>query len=157
MEINTLFEEGIEGDLPSPDWLKGVVELTLLAEGASPSAEVSLLIAGQDRVQELNRAFLGEDRPTDVLSFPMLSPADDQSGFVSPPDGMVHLGEVIISLPQAVRQAEEHGHSVRREIAVLVIHGVLHLLGYDHDMAEAEFRMKAREHDILERIERLPG
>ena len=157
MEISTLFEEGVEGDLPSPDWLRRVVELTLLAEGASPSAEVSLLIAGQDRVHELNRTFLGEDRPTDVLSFPMLSPAGDQPGFVSPPDGMVHLGEVIISLPQAVRQAEEHGHSSRREIAVLAVHGVLHLLGYDHDMPEAESRMKAREHDILERVERLPG
>jgi probable rRNA maturation factor len=153
MEISTLFEEGVEGDLPSPDWLRGVVEVTLVAEEASPTAEVSLLISGQDRVHELNRTFLGEDRPTDVLSFPMLPPGGDASGFVAPPDGLVHLGEVIISFPHAVAQAEEHGHSIRREVAILAIHGVLHLLGYDHDEPEAEGRMKGREQAILERIE----
>jgi probable rRNA maturation factor len=157
MEISTLFEEGVEGDLPSPDWLRRVVERTLVAEGASSSAEVSILIAGQDRVHELNRTFLGEDRPTDVLSFPMLSPAGDQPGFVSPPDGLTHLGEVIISFPQAVTQAVEHGHSLRKEIAVLAVHGVLHLLGYDHDVPDAEGRMKAKEREIMERIEGLAG
>jgi probable rRNA maturation factor len=153
MEITSLIEEGVEGDVPSPEWLRKVVEQTLVLEGASPSAEVSLLIAGQDRVHGLNRTFLGEDRPTDVLSFPMLSAAGDQAGFVSPPDGLVHLGEVIISFPQAVIQAAEHRHSARREIAVLTIHGVLHLLGYDHDVPEAERVMKVRERQILEKIQ----
>jgi probable rRNA maturation factor len=149
MEITTLFEEGVEGDLPSPDWLREVVEQALAAEGASPSAEVSLVIAGQERVHELNLTFLGEDRPTDVLSFPMLATGPDQGHFVAPPDGLVHLGEVIISFPQAVTQAAEHGHSPRREIAVLTIHGVLHLLGYDHDGPDAERAMKSRERVIL--------
>jgi probable rRNA maturation factor len=153
MEITALFEEGVEGDLPSADWLKGVVEQALVAEQANTAAEVSLLIAGEDRVHELNRVFLGEDRPTDVLSFPMLSPAGDESGFVSPPDGLVHLGEVIISFPQAVTQAAEHKHSARREIALLAVHGVLHLLGYDHDEPAAESRMKMREQAILATIQ----
>jgi probable rRNA maturation factor len=163
MEIAVLFEEGIEGDLPAPDWLQGVIEQTLVAERAGPTAEVSLLIAGQDRVHQLNRTFLGEDRPTDVLSFPMrpaaasaAGPAADEAaggaGFVPPPDGLEHLGEVIISFPQAVVQAAEHGHATGREIAVLTVHGVLHLLGYDHDGPEAERKMQARERAILEQI-----
>ena len=76
--------------------------------------------------------------------------------FVAPPDGVTHLGEVIISCPQAVIQAEEHQHSVKREIAILIVHGVLHLLGYDHDKPELERQMGAREQEILSSIE-VPG
>jgi probable rRNA maturation factor len=70
-----------------------------------------------------------------------------------PPDGAVHLGEVIISYPQTFMQAEEHQHPVRKEMTILVIHGVLHLLGYDHDAPEAEERMRTREAEILRVIE----
>ena len=69
------------------------------------------------------------------------------------PDGILHLGEVIISYPQAVTQAEEHQHSVKREIAVLIIHGILHLLGYEHDKPELRQQMIAREKEILSYIE----
>jgi len=72
---------------------------------------------------------------------------------VAPPDEIEHLGEVIISYPQAVIQAEEHHHSVKREIAILIIHGVLHLLGYEHDKPELERDMRAREAEILSYIE----
>jgi len=73
--------------------------------------------------------------------------------FVQPPDGVLHLGEVIISYPQAVAQAEEHQHSVKREIAILIIHGVLHLLGYEHDKPELKRQMMTREAEILSCIE----
>jgi len=73
--------------------------------------------------------------------------------FITPPDGVLHLGEVIIAYPQAVIQAEEHHHPVKREIAILIIHGVLHLLGYDHEEPEAERQMRAREAEILSGIE----
>ena len=106
-------------------------------------------------MQQLNRDYLGEDRPTDVLAFPMLSEQveGDAAPFVMPPDGRKHLGEVIICCPQAVIQAEEHRHNVEREIAILIIHGVLHLLGYDHDRPEAEREMRDREAEILSHIE----
>jgi len=83
-------------------------------------------------------------------------PAEGELGvppFVIPPDGVLHLGEVIISYPQAVIQAEEHHHSIKREIAILTIHGVLHLLGYEHDKPGLERQMRAREAEILSSIE----
>ena len=153
MEITVLFDEGLEGNLPSSEWLKTVVEHALAAEGASHSSEVSVLIAEQEKVHELNRAYLDEDRPTDVLSFPMLAPDAEKVRFVAPPDGLVHLGEIIISLPQAVQQAQERGHSASREIAILTIHGVLHLLGYDHAEPGPGREMRRREKEILDGIE----
>ncbi len=77
----------------------------------------------------------------------------DLAPFVAPPDGIEHLGEVIISYPQAVIQAEEHRHSVEREIAILIIHGLLHLLGYEHDKPDLEREMRARETEVLSCIE----
>jgi probable rRNA maturation factor len=71
----------------------------------------------------------------------------------SPPDGVLHLGEVIIAYPQAVIQAEEHRHSVKREVAILIIHGVLHLLGYRDDKPELKRLMSTREREILSYIE----
>ena len=155
MEISVIFEKGLEGKAPPAEWLRGVVEKALTAEKAGTASEVSLLIAGQEKVHELNRDFLGEDRPTDVLSFPMTSEAEQKAPFVTPPDGLEHLGEIIISLPQAVTQAEEHGHSVEREMAILIIHGVLHLLGYDHDVPEREGRMRSREAEILRLVDEM--
>ncbi|GAI10330.1 unnamed protein product, partial [marine sediment metagenome] len=95
---------------------------------------------------------------TDVLAFSMLpeQPGGDLASFVAPPDGIQHLGEVIISYPQAVIQAEERQHSVEREITILIIHGVLHLLGYEHDKPEMEHQMRAREAEILSYIEGEP-
>ena len=139
--------------MPTSAWLRGVIKKALVSEEASPSSEVSILIAGQERVHELNRTYLDEDRPTDVLSFPMLPAEADKSKFVSPPDGQVHLGEIIISLPQAEQQARERGHSTRHEIALLTIHGVLHLLGHDHAEPDQEREMRQKEMSILSAVD----
>ncbi len=149
MKITVIYEKGVEGERPPSAWLKRVVRAALAAEKASSSSEVTVLIAGQEKVHQLNRTYLEEDRPTDVLSFPMLPPEADKTDFVAPPDGMVHLGDIVVSLPQATEQAREHRHSTNREIAILVIHGVLHLLGYDHAEAEEEQKMRQRESLIL--------
>ena len=154
MEINVLFDDGLEGRLET-SWLESLAEKILVAQGADSGVELSLVIVGQERIRQLNRDYLGEDKPTDVLSFSMLP---EQSGgdlppFVVPPDGIRHVGEVIISYPQAVIQAEEHRHPVKKEIAILIIHGVLHLLGYEHDKPELEQKMSAREAEILSRVE----
>ncbi len=84
------------------------------------------------RIQELNNKYLGRDRPTDVLSFP------DGDRL---PDGFVFLGEIVISLDTARRQANELGHSLLRELEELVLHGLLHLLGYDHEEDHGEMEM----------------
>ena len=159
MEISVLIDEGLEG-CPEVSWLQSIAEQVLIAQRAHPQAELGLVIADQEKVQQLNLKYLGRDEPTDVLAFSMLpQPATgeevkaDLPHFVVPPDGVSHLGEVIVSYPQAVIQAEEHQHSAKKEIAILIIHGILHLLGYDHDRPELELKMRAREAEILSSIE----
>ncbi|GAI17313.1 unnamed protein product, partial [marine sediment metagenome] len=99
-------------------------------------------------------SYLGRDEPTDVLAFSAIEEiGTDFPPFVMPPDGVLHLSEVIISYPQAVTQAEEHQHSIKKEIAILIIHGILHLLGYEHDKPELKRLMSAREDEILSHIE----
>ena len=160
MEINVLIDEGLERCIDAV-WLHRVAERVLVAQGVSSNAELGLVIAGQEKVRQLNRDYLGKDGPTDVMAFSMLPeqstqemPRTDFLPFVMPPDGVLHLGEVIISYPQAVTQAEEHQHSVKREIAILIIHGILHLLGYEHDKPALKRKMTAREADILSYIEK---
>ncbi|MFC1871212.1 rRNA maturation RNase YbeY [Chloroflexota bacterium] len=155
MEIDVLIDDGVETPLAA-DWLYEVVEQTLNAEGINSGIEVGLVVTGQERVHQLNRDYRGVDEPTDVLAFAATEEVDD-SPFVSPPDGVKHLGEVIISYPRAVEQAAESRHPVEREMAILIIHGVLHLLGYDHDEPEREQPMKAREAEILKTVEGGPG
>ncbi len=154
MEIDVLVDEGLEERLEA-SWLEGVAEKVLVAQGVDSKAELGLVIVGQEKVRQLNLSYLGKDEPTDVLAFSMLPEQSrgDFAPFVAPPDGIKHLGEVIIAYYQAVIQAEEHQHSVKKEIAILIIHGVLHLLGYEHDKPELEREMRAREAEILSHIE----
>jgi probable rRNA maturation factor len=149
MEINVLVDEELGGKLEA-GWLRGVAEQALVALGVGNNTELGLFIATGERVKQLNRDYLGRDEPTDVLAFSSSEEAtSDLPSFVQPPDGVLHLGEVIISYPQAVRQAEEYKHPVKREILILIIHGVLHLLGYEHDSPERELKMKAREEEVM--------
>ncbi len=153
MEINVLIEEGIAVDLDS-DRLQKVVEKVLQMENLPPNVEISLVITGQERIQELNRQYRGKDQPTDVLSFAMAEQKENEpTAFIGPPDGLLHLGEVIISYPQAELEANERGHSTQREMAILIVHGVLHILGYDHEQPEKEPAMTAREKEVLTELE----
>jgi probable rRNA maturation factor len=101
-------------------------------------------------MRELNKHYLGEDRPTDVLAFSVEeSISTSEVPFIQPPNGILHLGEIIICYPQALTQAREHSHSADREITLLLIHGILHLLGFDHNTPESEDQMKTREREML--------
>ena len=152
MEINVLIDEDLEG-CPDEGWLRSVVEQVLVTQETVPGVELGLVIASQERVRELNRSYRGRDEPTDVLAFSAREEVGaDHPVFVHPPDGVLHFGEVIVSYPQAIAQAEEHQHSAKKEIAVLIIHGVLHLLGYEHDEPEREHKMRAREAEILNSV-----
>ncbi|MFC2059864.1 rRNA maturation RNase YbeY [Chloroflexota bacterium] len=155
MEINILIDEELEWYL-EVNWLERVIRHTLVAQGTGPDVELGLVITGQEQIRQLNRRYRDKDEPTDVLAFTMLSAEEttdtELTSFVVPPDGKKHLGEVIVSYPQAVTQAEEHQHSVKREVAVLITHGVLHLLGYDHDGPELEQEMRAMEVEVLSHI-----
>jgi probable rRNA maturation factor len=153
MEINVLLEEGLDIDLDT-EWMQSILEKTLLAENAPPNAEISLVITGQERIHELNRDYRGKDKPTDVLSFSMAEQKVEAEPieFITPPDGLIHLGEVIVSYPQAIIQANEHKHSVKKEMAILIVHGILHILGYDHEKPEMEPVMQAKEKEIMASI-----
>ena len=153
MEINVLVDDDLEG-CPEISWLQGVAEQVLTARDAGSGVELGLVITSQERVRQLNRSYRGRDEPTDVLAFSTVEEiVTDSPPFVVPPDGVLHLGEVIIAYPQAVAQAEEHGHSIKKEITILIIHGVLHLLGYDDEKPDMEREMRAKEREILNRIE----
>ena len=152
MEINILIEDEFKGRV-TRRWLIETAKAALAAEKAGDNTELGVLITTQDRVQQLNWTYRDLNEPTDVLSFFMIDgekkAADD---FITAPDNVRHLGEVIISYPQALKQAREHKHTVKKEIAILLVHGVLHLLGYDHAEDADEMKMKVRETVILDRI-----
>lgn len=149
MEINVLIDEPFARYL-NARWLELLAGRVLDAEGVNSRIELGLVIASQERVQALNHKYLGKDQPTDVIAFHMKSP-DDES-FVLPPDGLLHLGEVVISYPQAVIQASQEDHSVTKEIAILVIHGILHLLGYRDDSPDPKRIMMQRQSDISDLV-----
>ena len=134
-------------------WLRLVVSRTLTTAKAARNVQLDLTITDDGTVHEINRMYRGVDSPTDVLAFALIQDSTDTTVFVTPPDEPPHLGEILISFPTAERQAREHSHSVDRELAILVIHGVLHLLGYDHGTDEQEREMRALEEGILSVIE----
>lgn len=116
----------------------------VLAAESFPAAELGVLVTDDEAVRRLNAEYAGEDETTDVLAFSLREGEE----FVSP-DGVMRLGEVIISYPTASRQAAEAGRVVDEEMAHLLVHGILHLLGYDHAEAADEVRMRGREAELL--------
>ncbi len=129
---------------------------TILRKAGAAGADLSLLLVGDRSMRRLNRVYRHKDRTTDVLAFPMrpvrsrLTP--HASRFTSS-----MLGDIVISLPQAERQAAQAGHTLDRELTVLVIHGILHLLGYDHERSLREARrMGRREALVLRQVGRIP-
>ncbi len=149
-EINISVEQKLKVSLEE-SWLRRIALRTLEAEGITSPAEMGLVITDSRTIQKLNRTYRGKDKPTDVLAFHMSPDTNQESElrFVGPPDGVCHLGEVVISYPQAVQQAQEQGHSVAQELALLIVHGILHLLGYDDELPKERKQMKARENEIL--------
>lgn len=124
--------------------LARAAKAALESSGGDLQADLTLVISDDAQLQELNRQFLGIDAVTDVLSFP--------GGETDPDSEALYLGDVIISLPQARRQAEAGGHPVEDELQLLVVHGVLHLLGHDHAEEDEKARMWAVQARALERL-----
>jgi probable rRNA maturation factor len=152
MEVSVLIEGDFVG-CPAASWLQSMAGQVLSAQDTGADVELSLVIISQEKVRQLNKSYRGKDEPTDVLAFAMSAKeGTGSSHFILPPEWMPPLGEVIISYPQAVLQAKERQHSIKKEIAILIIHGVLHLLGYDHEESEPERQMRAKEEEILSSI-----
>jgi probable rRNA maturation factor len=144
------------------EWLRSAVEAALrVAMPDGPVCQVGLVITDDQTVRGLNRDFRGLDEVTDVLAFSASHagqwegeadvPGDSgEPAFVLPPDQPPPLGEVIISYPQAQRQASERGEPLDQELALLIVHGVLHLAGHDHLEPQAEAEMQGKERAALE-------
>ena len=137
-----------------------VIEAALMNENFPYEAEVSLTLTGMEEIHEINRQFRQIDRPTDVLSFPMIEyPAagdftqlNDDSGIFDPESGEAVLGDIVLNIPQVLLQAREYGHSILREYAFLIAHSMLHLMGYDHMEQEERTQMEEHQRQIMERL-----
>ena len=112
-------------------------------------AEISFTFTDNEGIREINRDYRNIDRPTDVLSFPMLEFCDDETDVeYETENGLVLLGDIVISIERAKEQAQEFGHSLRRELAFLTAHSMLHLLGYDHVDDPVGEKMMIEKQDI---------
>lgn len=119
----------------------------ILSDVGAESAELGIVLVGDQRMRGLNRRYRGKDRTTDVLAFAM---RDSSAPHPSSPLVPVLLGDVVIAVPTAVRQAKQGHRSLDEELTVLLVHGILHLCGYDHEQNEKEARrMHRRERMIL--------
>jgi probable rRNA maturation factor len=169
-QIDVSIDEPFQKDI-SEEWVMMVAECALeVALPAGEPGQVSLLITDDATVQGLNRKYRGVDEVTDVLSFSTTYPGhwegeaeapDEQylkpgdpfpPHFILPPDEAPPLGEVIISYPQAHRQAQGRNEPIERELALLIVHGVLHLVGHDHLNPKDIPLMQAKEQAALEAL-----
>ena len=124
--------------------LQRAARLTLDLESAPVDADITIVLTDDAQLHELNKEFLGVDAPTDVLSFPA-SESD-------PETGTPYLGDILISIPRAIEQAQASGHSVEAEVQLLVVHGTLHLMGHDHAEAEEKARMWNAQAEVMSRL-----
>jgi probable rRNA maturation factor len=158
-------EFSVDEDVPGVSWdeagITALVRSIVLCERPSAGPmTLAVHFVSDETIQALNAEHRNLDRPTDVLSFPLISAPLQHSAFedsvhgserfVIPPGEPTALGDVVLSYPRAVAQADEYGHSVEREVAYLVAHGVLHILGYDHEDSDDQQLMRQREEAALE-------
>lgn len=138
------------------DLVRSAVKAALEYMDFPLKSEVSVMFTDDEEIHELNRLHRGVDRPTDVLSFPLFD-YDENGDIIEDdldfnPNGEMILGDIVISLETASRQAQEYGHSFEREIGFLTVHSMLHLFGYDHMTPEDEEEMFGYQREILERM-----
>ncbi len=138
--IYLTIDDDFRSEVPSARMEK-VVETAMDYLQIPRAVDLSVVFSGDDEIQALNRQYLDNDAPTDVLSFP----ADE----IDPETGDRYLGDIILSVPQARRQAEAGGHPLAAELELLVVHGVLHLSGHDHAEEEEKARMWEAQREIL--------
>ena len=136
VEVGDSFQKMVD-----PAWLEAAAQAALRYEQTPETSELSIVVGDDEQLRELNFQYRAIDLPTDVLSFP--------AGEADPESGNFYIGDIILSYPRASEQAEAGGHPVKAELQLLVVHGVLHLLGYDHGDAEEKERMWSKQASIL--------
>lgn len=141
-EMNQVTDEELE-------WLKNLIEYAAEMEEVNQDAELSITFVNNSQIQDINRDYRQKDQPTDVISFAMQETGEDEIEIVGE-ELPEHLGDIIVSIEKAKEQAQEYNHSYKRELGFLIVHGFLHLLGYDHQTVEEEKEMFERQEHILE-------
>ncbi len=149
-KVHLQVAEEFEG-LVDEEALRSAAVETLRSEGET-ECEMTVLVTDDGTVRELNRHYRGVDSPTDVLSFSFEGEDGDRDRFVSPPEVPRYLGDVVIAYPFTVAQAKDAGRPVEHDLLLMVIHGTLHLLGYDHATAEEEMVMWEKQERVLRRL-----
>lgn len=129
--------------------IKKLLEFVALSEGIDEKAELSIIFVNDDEIQEINRTYRGKDKPTDVISFAMEEMGEGEVE-IKGENLPIILGDIIISIPRTIEQAKEYSHSFMRELGFLTVHGLLHLLGYDHMTEEEEQIMFTKQKGLLE-------
>lgn len=143
--MNILFENNTNENI-NTGLIENVVRKSLEYEKIPNDCEVSITIVNDNEIHNLNKRFRNIDRPTDVLSFPLINFSKEK---LPKSDIKVYLGDIVISIDKAKEQAKEYGHSLSRELGFLTAHSMLHLLGYDHMVPEEEKIMFKKQEDIL--------
>ena len=158
MQLYLENESGIIFDFDAEDIARNVIHKVLEAENCPFDIEVNLLITDNESIREYNLSMRNIDKATDVLSFPGLFfeepsvfyiPKEEEADYTNPENGLIVLGDIIISAEKVLTQAEEYGHSSKREFAFLVAHSMYHLCGYDHMTPQEAAVMEKKQEDIL--------
>lgn len=162
MQLYLEKETGISFGFDTEKIAKDVIEKVLEVENCPFDTEVNLLITDNDGIREYNASMRDIDKPTDVLSFPGLFfdepsaffiPEEEMADYTNPENGLIILGDIIISADKVLSQAEEYGHSAKREFAFLVAHSMYHLCGYDHMTPDEASVMEKKQEDILQLLQ----
>ncbi len=161
--MSVLFENEVEikdeFDFDVPGEIKRIVEACVDYLKCDYEVQVNVLITDNDAIHEMNLENRGIDRPTDVLSFPLIEwevpgkcdfSENDEIVLCDPDSGELMLGDIVISLDKVKEQAEEYGHSKKRELLFLVAHSMLHLFGFDHENDEEREEMERMQREILD-------
>ena len=149
-------QEEIKVDEALEAFVVQVVEEVIAYEQCEEEFEVSISFVNNQEMRSLNKEYRNIDKETDVLSFPLvefieekLNTEDEDAEYI---EEEIALGDIVISMEKAVEQSEEYGHSFKRELAFLLVHGMLHLLGYDHDEEASEGEMFDKQEEILKNM-----
>lgn len=152
-----VFLENLQDKLPVDEELtkliKTAVHACIQQADLNSGCEVGIMLVDNDRIREINREYRNIDSATDVLSFPIVEMEEGRvlsaEGDLDRDENLLVLGDIVISLERAERQAAEYGHSYVREVAFLTTHGAFHLLGYDHGNEQQEGKMLAKQEEVL--------
>ena len=161
MTINIEYETEIKLNLPYEDIIETVINESIEYEKCPYEVEVNVILTDNNEIHHINKEHREVDSPTDVLSFPMVdyeNPSDfegiedNTEDYFNPDTGELMLGDIVISVEKVIEQAEQYGHSTKRELAFLVAHSMMHLFGYDHMVPEEATIMESKQNEVLNKL-----